>query len=91
MKVDQYRVLKDTKYSFLVPAGMDLDDFEDPEAGYLVAIQPFTLENPDIDLEAVVAGAEFDKVAADLENNRFAIIFTIPRPTDEELTNDGIG
>jgi hypothetical protein len=91
MKVDQYRVLKDEKYSFLVPSGMNLEDFDEPEAGYLEVFQPFVLEHENIDLEEIVIGQEFGTAIEDLENDRLTVVFTIPRPTEEELNSDGIG
>lgn len=87
MKVDQYRVLKDTQYSFLVPAGMNLEDFNEPESRYLVAFQPFTLENPDIELTEIVLGAELEKAIVDLTNDKLTVVFTMPMPIAEELNN----
>lgn len=87
MKVDQYRIQKAKEYSFLVPAGMDLGDFDDPEKGYLEAYQPFALERQDVELETIVEGAELVKVIDVLQNARLAAILSIPI---SDSNDDGI-
>lgn len=90
MKVDQYRILKAKEYSFLVPAGKDLGDYEQPEQGYLEAYQPFALENQDVELETVVTGLELGKATDDLEKNSLAVILSVPIPSAAETSEAGI-
>lgn len=90
MKVDQYRIQKAKEYSFLVPAGMDLSDYEEPEKGYLDAYQPFALEQSAVELETIVAGPELAKATNDLEKARLAVIMSVPIPSTAEANSEGI-
>ncbi len=90
MKVDQYRIQKATEYSFLVPAGMDLEEFGEPEKGYLVAFYPYALEQQEVDLETIVTGSELASAIEDLDKNRLAVVLSIPVPDAVEANEDGI-
>lgn len=90
MKVDQYRIQKSKEYSFLVPAGMDLGDFDEPEKGYLEIYQPYVLEQQDVELETIVQGSEYARATEELLNYNLAGILTIPMPSEVESNEDGI-
>lgn len=89
MKVDQYRIQKSKEYSFIVPAGMDLGEFEEPEKGYIEIYHPFVLEKQNVELETIVEGAELLKVMDALETIRLAGIITVPI-ADTNSADDGI-
>lgn len=89
MKVDQYRIQKAKEYSFIVPAGMDLGDLEEPEKGYIEIYHPFVLEKQDVEVETLVEGTELLKVIDALEKIRLAGIITVPI-ADPNSDDDGI-
>lgn len=91
MKVDQYRIQKaKEEYSFLVPAGTDLGDFDEPQKGWLQTFLPYVLERRDVDLETIAEGPDMATVLGFIERDGMVAVLTRQLSTDVEPDDDAI-
>lgn len=90
MKVDQYRIQKAKEYSFLVPSGTDLGDFDEPQKGWLNTFHPYVLEQQDVELEALAEGQDLATAIEYIESEGIVAVLFKPFPADAETNSDAI-
>ncbi|MEN3295395.1 MAG: hypothetical protein V7642_4648 [Burkholderiales bacterium] len=90
MKVDHYRSLRVPEYSFVVPAGTDLNSYSGQEREYIEAFLPFEPVELDFELEAIVTGGDLAKLIDDLQRAGLSMMKSRVVTDTVEVNDDGI-